>query len=406
MKKVVGDVTTVFIYDAMGMLVAEYGGGQPTAGGTSYLTTDTLGSTRVVTGQNQEVKARYDYLPFGEDLASNVNGRSTVPGYDTASGVRQRFGTYERDTELLDLDFAQARYYNFRHGRFNSADPLMASADIVNPQSFNRYVYVGNNPINVNDPTGEIWGELNGTVEWFDTMGEMAAKGFHAYTSHFARIIATGQTVVLNPNTNQTAVIASGIEAVKQLVVWGVEAAVVAEVAAELAIPATAVGIAIAGYYAAENSLDGRPEAVRDFKMAKWQEKYIDRVLSKMNEMIEAKAAENVSSDAGSASSEERNKGREFYFVRFGTGPESAEQLTAEANKTIGNPKYPYGVSVFLKRRISGSDKRHRSATVLEAQAAFQIEQTGSRPDHYTVRLPNPVTPEAAAKFNSVFKPK
>ena len=52
----VGTAVTVFVYDASGRLVAEYGGGQAQAGGTSYATHDHLGSTRVVTGQGQEIR--------------------------------------------------------------------------------------------------------------------------------------------------------------------------------------------------------------------------------------------------------------------------------------------------------------------------------------------------------------
>ena len=58
-------VTTVFVYDAMGKLIAEYRSDSaqpPNGGGTSYLTTDHLGSTRVVTKQDKSVQARYDYL--------------------------------------------------------------------------------------------------------------------------------------------------------------------------------------------------------------------------------------------------------------------------------------------------------------------------------------------------------
>jgi len=35
-----------------------------------------------------------------------------------------------------------------------SPDPLMASANVADPQSWNRYVYVGNNPLRYNDPLG------------------------------------------------------------------------------------------------------------------------------------------------------------------------------------------------------------------------------------------------------------
>lgn len=68
---------------------------------------------------------------------------------------------YERDAEN-GLDYAQARYYSNSHGRFTGVDPLMASAEISNPQTLNRYSYVLNNPIILVDPTGlvhEGWGD-------------------------------------------------------------------------------------------------------------------------------------------------------------------------------------------------------------------------------------------------------
>ena len=40
------------------------------------------------------------------------------------------------------------------HGRFTSPDPFSASAVIADPQTFNRYVYCRNNPVNSTDPTG------------------------------------------------------------------------------------------------------------------------------------------------------------------------------------------------------------------------------------------------------------
>jgi len=42
-------------------------------------------------------------------------------------------------------------------GRFISADPLVASGHPMNPQSWNRYSYVGNNPLKLTDPDGEMW---------------------------------------------------------------------------------------------------------------------------------------------------------------------------------------------------------------------------------------------------------
>jgi RHS repeat-associated protein len=163
-KKVVGTgslgVTTVFVYDAGGVLVAEYGTNTTSSeGGTSYVTLDRLGSTRVITRGEivqgvEAVKARYDYLPFGEEISDAYGNRSAVTGYTSDDITRQKFTGYERDRET-GLDFAQARYYNHRQGRFISADSVGGSA--VNPQTLNRYAYTGNNPLNNVDPSGHMF---------------------------------------------------------------------------------------------------------------------------------------------------------------------------------------------------------------------------------------------------------
>jgi RHS repeat-associated protein len=152
-KKTVGTTTTIFVYNAGGQLVAEYG--QPQGeGGTRYLTSDHLGSTRVVTDSSGNVKARYDYLPFGEELNAGVGGRTTAMGYDAADSTRQRFTSKERDTES-GLDYFLARYYSSAQGRFTSVDPIMASGRVDLPSSWNRYAYVWNNPLIAIDPDGK-----------------------------------------------------------------------------------------------------------------------------------------------------------------------------------------------------------------------------------------------------------
>lgn len=121
----------------------------------NYLTTDHLGSPRVITDRTGNVVARRDFMPFGEELGAGVGTRSITLNY-AATGtdtVRKRFTGYEKDQET-QLDFAEARMYQNKHGRFTAVDPLMASASPGDPQTFNRYVYTGNNPINRTDSTG------------------------------------------------------------------------------------------------------------------------------------------------------------------------------------------------------------------------------------------------------------
>ena len=121
-----------------------------------WIVTDQLGTPRMVadrTGSLSGIK-RHDYLPFGEELYAGTGNRTTAQGY-VADAVRQKFTSYERDSET-GLDFAQARYYASTQGRFTSPDPFNGSMSPGNPQSFNRYSYTLNSPLNFVDPLGLV----------------------------------------------------------------------------------------------------------------------------------------------------------------------------------------------------------------------------------------------------------
>lgn len=151
-------VETVFVYDGGGQLVAEYSTELAQTARVGYLTKDHLGSPRITTDEDGEVVSRHDYLAYGEDVAEvlgAVGGRSSGQGYGAADEIRKKYTGYERDDES-GLDYAKARYYNSYHGRYTSSDPLMASADTKNPQTFNRYTYVLNSPYKFTDPLGLI----------------------------------------------------------------------------------------------------------------------------------------------------------------------------------------------------------------------------------------------------------
>src|SRR5438132_12778432 len=61
------------------------------ATGTSYVTADHLGSTRVVTDTGGAAKKCYAYLPFGEQIPSSIGGRSSRTCYAAADTFRQKF---------------------------------------------------------------------------------------------------------------------------------------------------------------------------------------------------------------------------------------------------------------------------------------------------------------------------
>ncbi len=148
----------IFVYSG-GKLVAEYSTKPPPQNPiTKYVATDTLQSVRAITNQDGEVVSRRDFLPFGKEIPN-----SSLPGHSSSlrtsalkyggDDVRQKFTGYQKDEES-GLDFAEARMYNNRHARFTAVDPLLASGKSSNPQTFNRYVYVMNSPLNLTDPTG------------------------------------------------------------------------------------------------------------------------------------------------------------------------------------------------------------------------------------------------------------
>jgi RHS repeat-associated protein len=94
------------------------------------------------TTYNGGVEGTYTSLPFGD--AQTTAGTDTDPYH-----YAQLDSDYESGT-----DHAQFRQYSDAQGRWLSPDPYSGSYDAFNPQSFNRYVYVGNNPLSATDPSG------------------------------------------------------------------------------------------------------------------------------------------------------------------------------------------------------------------------------------------------------------
>ncbi|MGB8661128.1 MAG: RHS repeat-associated core domain-containing protein [Candidatus Acidiferrum sp.] len=106
-----------------------------------FYMTDALGSVRYLGGS--ATGYRFDYFPFGAPILDSDTGDD-----------RYQFTGKERDSES-GLDDFDARYYSSSMGRFMSPDDPDEDQHPANPQSWNLYTYVRNNPLNNTDPTGK-----------------------------------------------------------------------------------------------------------------------------------------------------------------------------------------------------------------------------------------------------------
>jgi RHS repeat-associated protein len=106
----------------------------------TFYHTDHLGSNIAMTDATSTVVWDQGYLPFGE------------PHVGSGSIENSRQYTGKEFEEETGLYYYGARYYHSGLGRFMSVDP--APADPADPQSWNRYAYVLNNPYKYVDPDG------------------------------------------------------------------------------------------------------------------------------------------------------------------------------------------------------------------------------------------------------------
>jgi RHS repeat-associated protein len=108
----------------------------------TYNLADGLGSVRQVVDAGGCIVRRYTYSPFGRVLAAQ----------GTRGSALQYAGEHwDGDAGLLYL---RARWYDPATGRFLTRDPFPGFAAL--PQTQHAYVYVGNNPVNLTDPNGQI----------------------------------------------------------------------------------------------------------------------------------------------------------------------------------------------------------------------------------------------------------
>lgn len=113
-----------------------------TATQTIYYHRDGLGSVVATSDQGGNIVGARVYDAWGNVLAQ--------------TGAIPQYGYTGREPDATGLVYYRARYYDPRIGRFISRDPAGM------PDGVNRYAYVGNDPVNATDPSGEIINNVAG----------------------------------------------------------------------------------------------------------------------------------------------------------------------------------------------------------------------------------------------------
>jgi RHS repeat-associated protein len=192
-----GSVYTQFVFSPAGAKMAVVQGGTLTketiplpggetavynASGLNYIRhTDWLGSSRLATTWAHAVYSKEAYAPFGETYneAGTPDRSFTGQDQDTVTG--------STGTGIYDFLF---RKYDPSAGRWLSPDPAGWSVvDQTDPQSFNRYAYVENQPLSLVDPNGE----------WYCFAGTSSDGGGTASVTVCYPDDSYGSNVVSNP---------------------------------------------------------------------------------------------------------------------------------------------------------------------------------------------------------------
>ncbi len=167
-----------YVYDEEGSLLGEYGmGGAQSAGQSQYLYlptaqgpipiaaeidsrlyaihTDHLGTPRRLTQADGQAAWQWAYTPYGDEAptlgAKRFTNETTNPTTGSTNIAPVRFnlrypGQYFDEESGLHYNYF--RSYDPRTGRYTQSDPIGLDG------GFNRFSYVGGNPLQLKDPSG------------------------------------------------------------------------------------------------------------------------------------------------------------------------------------------------------------------------------------------------------------
>jgi RHS repeat-associated protein len=214
--------------------------------GRRHFHLDHLGTPRLITADTGAIAAQYEYYAFGPQ--PDDSGPRETPTEEL------EYTGHQRDLTAGDvhvLDYMHARYYTGAMGRFLAVDPLADSERAAaNPQMWNRYAYVQNNPMTNVDPNGKetrvffigatnivsdssgafghtaVWVSANGHSNGLSFGGQFDFRKDSAYQNFVSSYTNEGRTVdvmVLNTTPEQDKAMLEHIDATKpNLGTWSI----------------------------------------------------------------------------------------------------------------------------------------------------------------------------------------
>jgi RHS repeat-associated protein len=119
------------------------------AGGVLWTHQDPINKSQRVTDASGNVAETIELDPFGGETNRNSGGNLQP----------HRYTSWDRN---ITGDESLFRRYHGWFSRFAHPDPSDGSYEMSDPQSFNRYAYVKNDPVNFTDPSGLMANEFCG----------------------------------------------------------------------------------------------------------------------------------------------------------------------------------------------------------------------------------------------------
>jgi RHS repeat-associated protein len=178
-----GSVTNEYVYFG-GKRVAR----RDVSGNVFYYFADHLGTSRAIVQAGQTTPCYdQDFYPYGREVPHTAE----VPAFVNTCPQNYKFTGKERDSES-GLDNFGARYDSSQYGRFMTPDPegIAGLTHMGDPQSWNGYSYVRNNPLNLTDPDG-----MNFKVCITDSDGDPQCTTYNDDKQFYSDAASSGATL-------------------------------------------------------------------------------------------------------------------------------------------------------------------------------------------------------------------